>query len=189
MDLAQFALKIGVALGLGMVIGLERQLRQHTAGLRTNTLVCLGAALFVSLSYSVGTNIDPTRVAGQVVTGIGFLGGGVIFKEGLERARAGHGRARSGSAAAVGVLAGAGLLLEASIGTAAVLFVHLALRPLVYLLDKQTKMTAEIETSYRMTVECSCEQSALIRAMFIAEGEFARQHDRPRHPQRGHRPF
>src|SRR5205807_9849715 len=105
-----------------------------------------------------------TRVAGQVVTGIGFLGGGVIFKEGLS-VRGLATAATLWCSAAVGVLAGSGKVLEAAIGSAAVLFVHLALRPIVYRLDQQTKMTVEIETNYRMSVQCPSDQAALVRSV------------------------
>jgi putative Mg2+ transporter-C (MgtC) family protein len=163
MEVGNFALNIGVALLLGMIIGLERQLRQHTAGLRTNALVCVGAAMFVALSV-LEKDSSPTRVAGQVVTGIGFLGGGVIFKEGLT-VRGLATAATMWCTAALGVLAGSGYLLEACVGTAIVLFVHLAMRPVAYYLDQFTKMTAEIETNYRLQVQCPNEQAAVIRSI------------------------
>jgi len=70
----------GSALLAGVVIGLERQYRQHPAGSRTNALVSVGAALFVSLSPLLGDTNSPTRIASHVVSGIGFLGGGVILR-------------------------------------------------------------------------------------------------------------
>jgi putative Mg2+ transporter-C (MgtC) family protein len=81
--IAQAALDLGVAVALGAVIGFERQWRPRLAGLRTNTLVALGAAsfeVFENLFPSVGGS---TRVAAQVVSGIGFLGAGIIFREGV----------------------------------------------------------------------------------------------------------
>jgi putative Mg2+ transporter-C (MgtC) family protein len=69
---ATFSMNIGVALALGAVIGLERQFRQHTAGLRTNALVCLGAALFVSLAQFIDHESSPTRIAAQVVRASAF---------------------------------------------------------------------------------------------------------------------
>lgn len=75
-----FWLRIGTALLCGGIIGLERQLRGKAAGIRTSILICLGTELFVSLGASFGgERVDPTRVLAQVVTGIGFLGGGVIL--------------------------------------------------------------------------------------------------------------
>jgi putative Mg2+ transporter-C (MgtC) family protein len=73
---------IGVAIGCGGIIGLERQLRGKAAGVRTSMLICLGTALFVRLGVSVASpESDPTRVLGQVVTGIGFLGAGVMLTQ------------------------------------------------------------------------------------------------------------
>jgi putative Mg2+ transporter-C (MgtC) family protein len=75
-----FWLRLGTAVLCGGIIGLERQLRGKAAGIRTSILICLGTQLFVSLGSSFGGDrVDPTRVLGQVVTGIGFLGGGVIL--------------------------------------------------------------------------------------------------------------
>ncbi len=166
MDFSSYLLNIGVALLLGILIGLERQLRQHTAGLRTNTLVCVGAAMFVSVSLLLEKDSSPSRVAGQVVSGIGFLGGGVIFKEGLS-VRGLATAATLWCSAAVGVLAGTGFLWEAVLGTAVVLFVHLALRPVVLLLEQQTKTNAEIETNYQMQVTCPSDQAAVVRTIFM----------------------
>jgi putative Mg2+ transporter-C (MgtC) family protein len=80
-----FWLRLGTAILCGTIIGLERQLRGKAAGIRTSILICLGTELFVSLGASFGGDrVDPTRVLAQVVTGIGFLGGGVILaREGL----------------------------------------------------------------------------------------------------------
>jgi putative Mg2+ transporter-C (MgtC) family protein len=83
MDVLHFALRIGVALLLGSLIGLERQFRQHPAGLRTNALVAVGAALFVSLTDRLGNNrVDPTRIASYIVSGVGFLGGALFCVRG-----------------------------------------------------------------------------------------------------------
>jgi putative Mg2+ transporter-C (MgtC) family protein len=79
----QAAINLAVALGLSAVIGFERQWRNRLAGLGTNTLVALGAATFVIFSALVPGDGSPTRVAAQVASGIGFLGAGLIFREGL----------------------------------------------------------------------------------------------------------
>lgn len=83
--LVEFGLKIGAATLAGLFIGLEREIQNKEAGLKTNALVSLGAALFVIASLQFeGTNhdVDLTRVMGQVVTGIGFIGAGVILQQG-----------------------------------------------------------------------------------------------------------
>jgi putative Mg2+ transporter-C (MgtC) family protein len=80
---APFWYEIGVSLACGSIIGLERELRGKPTGMRTCVLICLGTALFVRMGSIVASDqSDPTRVVGQVVTGIGFLGGGVILARG-----------------------------------------------------------------------------------------------------------
>jgi putative Mg2+ transporter-C (MgtC) family protein len=72
--------RVGMALLCGGIVGLERQLRGKPAGMRTSSLICLGTAMFIYLGHGLtGTAGDPSRVLGQVVTGIGFLGAGVIM--------------------------------------------------------------------------------------------------------------
>jgi putative Mg2+ transporter-C (MgtC) family protein len=84
-ETSEFWLRLGTAILCGGIVGLERQLRGKAAGMRTSIMICLGTELFVGLGSSfAGDRVDPTRVLGQVVTGIGFLGGGVILaREGL----------------------------------------------------------------------------------------------------------
>jgi putative Mg2+ transporter-C (MgtC) family protein len=84
---AEVLLRLFVAAVLGGLIGLERELRERQAGLRTHLLVCVGSALFTLVSaYGFsdwGVRVDPTRIAAQIVTGIGFLGAGAIIRQGL----------------------------------------------------------------------------------------------------------
>ncbi len=81
-DTPAFWFRLGTAILCGGIIGLERQLRGKAAGIRTSILICMGTALFVALGASFeGERVDPTRVLAQVVTGIGFLGGGVILSQ------------------------------------------------------------------------------------------------------------
>jgi putative Mg2+ transporter-C (MgtC) family protein len=102
---SQFWIGIGVAVLCGGVVGFERQMRGKPAGIRTNILICLGTTIFVKLSTLFGgQNTDPTRVLGQVVTGIGFLGAGVII------ARGGHVKGVT-SAAVIWTLAGIGAMI------------------------------------------------------------------------------
>jgi putative Mg2+ transporter-C (MgtC) family protein len=128
-SILEFALRLGMALGLGAAIGLERQIRQSSAGLRTNTLVSLGAAGYVLLSESLtASQGDPSRVVGQIVTGIGFLGGGVILKEGVN-VRGLNTAATIWCSAAVGALTASGLFAQAVLMTAAIMLTHTVLRP------------------------------------------------------------
>ncbi|MGC2350674.1 MAG: MgtC/SapB family protein [Methylocella sp.] len=159
------ALNLIIAVLLGGAIGFERQWRQRLAGLRTNTLVSLGAAIFVVFE-SQFTDTSPTRVAAQVVTGIGFLGAGVIWKEGVN-VRGLNTAATLWCSAAVGLLAGSGYWRHAFLAAALVAGVNLVLRPLVRLINRQPLETAEIETSYIVTVTCRAHEEAQIRALLV----------------------
>ncbi len=126
--------RIAVAAGLGGVIGLERELDEKAAGLRTHMLVAVGSALFTMVgaygfSDFPSRTIDPTRVAAQVVTGIGFLGAGLIFRQGFTI----RGLTTAASlwlVAAIGMSAGAGFWKGAVIATIAAL---VSLRPLEWM--------------------------------------------------------
>jgi putative Mg2+ transporter-C (MgtC) family protein len=163
---ATFILHIAVALALGIVIGFERQWRQHTAGLRTNALVALGAALFVSLSHLMDDSNSPTRIASYIVSGLGFLGGGVILRDGLT-VKGMNTAATLWCTGAVGTLAGTGFMLEAAAGTAAVMIVHLGLRPVVRWVEAHTKTTTDVETYYRVRVTCAEGAGAHVRTILM----------------------
>jgi putative Mg2+ transporter-C (MgtC) family protein len=133
LSVADFALRLAVGVGCGSLIGIERQWRARMAGLRTNALVAAGATLFVL--YSVATDdSSATRVASYVVSGIGFLGGGVILREGFN-VRGLNTAATLWCSAAVGVLAASGHLVFTVIGTGVVIAIHVVGRPLGRLID------------------------------------------------------
>jgi uncharacterized membrane protein YhiD involved in acid resistance len=125
----QAAASLAMATFLGACIGFERQWRQRMAGLRTNTLVAIGAASFVVFEGLFSDDASPTRVAAQVVSGIGFLGAGIIFREGLQVTGL-NTAATLWCSAAVGLLAGSGHPLHATLVTLFVVLVNLTLRPL-----------------------------------------------------------
>ena len=127
--MTDIVLRLLMALLVGAAIGIERQIHHHEAGLRTNTLVALGSALYVSLGVAIGGDGGTGRVAAQVITGIGFLGGGVILRDGL------HIRGLTTAAtlwctAAVGTLVGLGHFKEAIAGAIAVLTVNSVVKSL-----------------------------------------------------------
>ena len=118
------AVRLTVGLVLGAIIGFERELHRQPAGFRTHSLVSLGAALFtvVSAYGFTGDLVDPTRIAAQIVSGIGFIGAGTILQHrghirGLTTA------ASLWSVAAIGTAAGAGLYIVAIVGTLLILIV------------------------------------------------------------------
>lgn len=166
MGFGAFVANMAAALGLGVLIGLERQWRQHTAGLRTNALVALGAALFVGLSSLIDREASPTRIAAQVVSGLGFLGGGVILREGLN-VRGLNTAATIWCSGAVGSLAGAGYPLEALVGTLGVLTIHLGLRPVTRWIDRRTKTSTDVETLYQLRVETTHDHDRQIRQILM----------------------
>jgi putative Mg2+ transporter-C (MgtC) family protein len=159
------ALSLLMALVLGGAIGFERQWRQRLAGLRTNTLVSLGAAIFVVFADQFA-DPGPTQVAAQVVTGIGFLGAGVIWKEGLN-VRGLNTAATLWCTGAVGLLSGAGYWRHAALAAGLVVGVNLLLRPLVTLVNRQPLESAEIETSYVVSVTCRGAEEAKIRSLLV----------------------
>jgi putative Mg2+ transporter-C (MgtC) family protein len=166
------ALRMVVALTLGSIIGAERQFRQRLAGLRTNALVCVGAALFVSIGSHDHTG-DPTRVAAQVVSGIGFLAGGVIFREGLT-VQGLNTAATLWSTAAVGALAGFGDVAQAAIGTAAILFVHVVLRPIVAAINTRSNAAGEVTLTFEIHASCRQDVEERVREALIASVRRAR---------------
>jgi putative Mg2+ transporter-C (MgtC) family protein len=161
-----FALNIAVALALGVLIGLERQWGQHPAGLRTNALVSLGAALFVSMSALMEDTSSPTRIAAYVVSGLGFLGGGVILRAGLN-VRGLNTAATIWCTGAIGSLAGAGFLLDAGLGTVAILFVNVALRPVARWIEVKRHTAVDVETLYRIRVASRARDEAGIRGILL----------------------
>ncbi|MBV8062820.1 MAG: MgtC/SapB family protein [Nevskia sp.] len=167
-----FLLNVLTAVLLGSVIGLERQWRQRLAGLRTNALVALGAAAFVAISDAAGggaAGIDRTRIAAQIVSGIGFLGGGLILKEGLN-VRGLNTAATIWCSAAVGSLAGLGELVPATIAALVVLGTNVVMRPLVYLINRQPLAAGnEVETCYLVEVECKPRVETHIRNSLLQE--------------------
>lgn len=160
-----FAARAALALVLGAFIGAERQWRQRGAGLRTNALVSLGAALFELLAVFIEgeRGADPTRIAAYIISGVGFLGGGVILRHGMNVTGI-NTAATIWCSAAVGTLAGAGYPVEAVIGALLIVIVHLALRPVARRIDRLPDAD-EVETIYRFRVVCRTKHEAHIRAL------------------------
>jgi putative Mg2+ transporter-C (MgtC) family protein len=167
MQIHYFILRLLAALALGAVIGAERQLRQRLAGLRTNALVAAGSALFVLVTAFSADPEASARIAAQVVSGIGFLGAGVIMREGLN-VRGLNTAATLWCAAAVGVLAGLGQLVEATAGALAILGANIVLRGVTQRINRQdVKSATEVEHRYRVTVTCSEKDEVRVRTLLL----------------------
>jgi putative Mg2+ transporter-C (MgtC) family protein len=140
MDILDFVIRLGAAVLAGVLIGIEREWRLRSAGLLTNTLVAVGACVYVMASdiLSNGSTItDPSRVLGQIVAGIGFLGAGVIMRDGVNI----HGLNSAATiwcSAAVGSLTGFHLLVEAFIVAAVIASLNLSIRPIASFINKKS---------------------------------------------------
>nr|WP_205863025.1 MgtC/SapB family protein [Planosporangium thailandense] len=168
MTTLEFLTRLATGVACGALIGIERQWRARMAGLRTNALVATGATLFVLYSVATSDPASPTRVASYVVSGIGFLGGGVILRDrggvrGLNTA------ATLWCSAAVGVLSATGKTTFALLGTATVLAVHLVLRPAGRLLDRAPSAGSDPDTTQAATIHLVCERGdePHIRALLL----------------------
>lgn len=133
----------------GTLIGAERQYRQRTAGLRTNVLVAIGSAAFVDLAQRIAGTTEAVRVISYVVSGIGFLGAGVIMKEGMN-VRGLNTAATLWCSAAVGACAGTDMLAEAALLTVFVLAGNTLLRPLVNVINRIPISEQAAEATYEV---------------------------------------
>lgn len=157
---------MALALILGAIIGTERQFRGRMAGLRTNALVSLGAAGFVVFAALFPDDINPTRVAAQVVSGIGFLGAGIIFRDGFN-IQGINTAATLWCSAAVGLISGTGHILYAVALTALIVFSNLGLRPIVRKLKRAAARNAETEQLFNLILVSSHENEKEVRAVLI----------------------
>jgi putative Mg2+ transporter-C (MgtC) family protein len=159
-------INMGFALVMGAIIGSERQFRGRMAGLRTNALVSLGAAGFVVFAALFPDDINPTRVAAQVVSGIGFLGAGIIFRDGFN-VQGINTAATLWCSAAVGLISGSGHLGYAAVLTSLIVFSNLGLRPIVRKLKKAEARNARGFQTYRLKASCLHKDGKEIRGLLI----------------------
>ncbi|MFQ6333038.1 MgtC/SapB family protein [Methylophilus sp. 3sh_L] len=173
-------LSLTTAFVCGAIIGFERQYRQRTAGLRTNVLVAIGAAIFVDMANRLMAHDGAVHVVAYVVSGIGFLGAGVIMREegnvrGLNTA------ATLWGSAAVGACAGADLLLEALLGTCFVLATNTLLRPVVNQINRKPIDTLHVEAT--STVYVIAARRYQKEAMTLLESTLEQAKYPPKHLQ------
>lgn len=167
MQYLDFLLRLGSALLLGTVVGLERQWRQRMAGTRTNALVAIGAAAFVMCAFLVrDTSRGEAQIVSYVVSGVGFLGAGVIFKDG-GGVRGLNTAATIWCSAAIGAMCGLGQMPFAASVCGAVLITNILLRPLAYKLYPAQPVDSEQETTYVLELICRMEDEAHMRALLL----------------------
>ena len=153
-----FILRLLLAVILGAIIGLERQLTRHNAGIITNIIVCVGAFLFTSFGYLVQqSDADITRIAAQVVSGIGFLGAGLIIRDG-GNIKGLNTAATVWVSSAVGILCCLKKIQYAIMAALAIVVIHLVIHPLSDKIDKTRKYekskNENREKFYKITVIC-----------------------------------
>src|SRR6202035_807311 len=164
----QFAIRLSLAIVMGATVGLERQWRQRMAGTRTNALVAAGAAAFVMCGLLLDN--DPSargRIVSYVVSGVGFLGAGVIFKDGAN-VRGLNTAATIWCSAAIGALSGLGALNLALALAVAVLLTNVVLRPPAYGLHPVFHDATPVETLYQVQLDCKVSSATHIRALLLS---------------------
>ena len=163
MDTKTFLLNLVICFLLSFLIGTERQYRRRIVGLRTTILVCVGSFLFVSTSFIIGGNkTDLTRIAAQVVSGIGFLGAGVILRDG-SKIKGLNTAATLWCVSAIGVLTACGMLLEASIGALFVLISNVVLR--IFSLGIMNRVKKYQKEKCTIRISCKKNSEVIVRTM------------------------
>jgi len=167
LEIQDALIRMGTALILGCLIGLERQMHQKIAGLRTNALVALGSAGFVVFSALTAQG-DPTRVAAQIVSGIGFLGAGVIMHQGVTVLGL-NTAATLWCSAMVGTFAGGGFWIPSVVAALFIILTNLLLRPMVRKLSARAPHPAETEAHYTIEINCKGAEEAHTRSLLLHE--------------------
>ncbi|MBO5495463.1 MAG: MgtC/SapB family protein [Eubacterium sp.] len=173
-ELTGFAIRLCIAIILGLIIGFERQWNKHQAGIMTNVIVCVGSFAFTAFSFLAFNyeGVDITRVASGIVSGIGFLGAGVILREegnirGLSTA------ATIWATAAVGILCTLENVFFAVIVAVAIVFLHLVLHPFADYVNKKSHYNKDLENKrnieclYKLSITCTEETEIDIRAHLV----------------------
>ena len=162
-----FTTRFAGALVLSALIGLEREWRQRMAGTRTNALVAGGAAAFAMCGgLIVGDAAAEARIVSYVVSGVGFLGAGVIFKENAQ-IRGLNTAAAIWCSAAVGVITALGYSQYAAIVAIGVLLTNTALRPLAYKLHPLVSDQKPHDVSYHLEFICCSEEESRLRSVLL----------------------
>lgn len=145
-EVTELAVRLGIAILCGFIIGLERQIHKGLAGIHTNVLVSSGSCLFIFVGLCLNDQNSPARVASQIVSGIGFLGAGVVIKEGMT-VRGINSAATLWCSAAIGSLCGGGMLGIGILSTAIIAAVNSIMR------HKWIKQIYK-KTAYNLVIQC-----------------------------------
>lgn len=167
-----FAIRLLIAVALGMLIGAERQLTKHRTGILTNVIVCVGSFAFTAFSYLSGgsTSSDVTRIAAQITSGIGFLGAGVIISDGT-KVKGINTAASIWASASVGILCCLDKWWFAALVAGTIVLAHLVIHPITEFITKRQEYNKEksdkMETFYQISIVCSEENADEIKKNII----------------------
>jgi putative Mg2+ transporter-C (MgtC) family protein len=162
----QFVARLALGAALGILIGFERQRRQSVAGIHTTSLVATGATLFAMIEPLLGSPAGQPRVLANIVTGVGFLAGGVILKEGTN-VRGLNTAATIWATAAVGALAGVGLYPEAVLAAVVIVALNALLQPVINAMNRNSRSNKDAPTQYTLTVKCHPSTEPTVRAAIV----------------------
>lgn len=166
-NIGEFEHRLLLAFVLGTIIGLERQWRHKIAGIKTNALVAGGAALFILVSEKIGgDSTGAARIAANIVTGVGFLGAGVMMRNGTNITGI-NTAATIWCSSAVGSLAGLGFWYESLIGTAFVVLGNIILRPIGNKIDYPLNQTKSSSNFYLLKIQCQPNAQKTIKITLI----------------------
>lgn len=163
MTLPTFILYTLLALALGSFVGLERQWHRRLVDLKTNALVSMGAALFMMTAATATGYVDPIRMAGQIVVGVGFLGGGLLFRDGTQT-RGINTAATLWCSAAIGTLCGLGHAEEATIAAVLLVAANTVLRNVARRLQLRMGPNDSLTEQLCFEVECDTGRTSTVRA-------------------------
>ncbi|MGZ3743371.1 MAG: MgtC/SapB family protein [Pseudobdellovibrionaceae bacterium] len=166
MTIYNFTTNLMLASLLGCLIGLERQWRQRMAGLRTNALVSLGAAIFIMTIGSLEDKHEVPRMAAQIISGIGFLGAGVIMRDGVN-IRGLNTAATIWCSAGIGILCGLQLHLQAAIAAMFIVCTNVLLRPVAMRLNHLPHEQVEQSIKYQIQITCRGREEIHIRQLVL----------------------
>ncbi len=166
-----FSLRLVIAIILGFIVGLERQWTKHQAGILTNVIVCVGAYSYSAFSYIANQeNIDVTRIAAQVVCGIGFLGAGLILRDGTN-VKGLSTAATIWTTAAIGVLCTLPNIIFSIIVAVAIVILHLVLHPLSSFINRKRQYDKDkerkVECLYKISIKCTEESESDVRSSLV----------------------
>lgn len=166
-----FSFRLLIAIVLGFIVGLERQWTKHQAGILTNVIVCVGAYSYSAFSYIANQdNVDVTRIAAQIVCGIGFLGAGLILRDGTN-IKGLSTAATIWATAAIGILCTLPNIIYSIIVAVAIVFLHLILHPLSAFINSKTQYDKEkerkVECLYKISIKCTEESESDVRSCLV----------------------